>query len=107
MRFALAVLALAALAGCATGQATIHADGSAEVTWTRFGTDTAFAMTPDGSLNYSSNPSAMATQQASQAVLEAVKLGLTLATSQSTPERLAAPAPAVVADRSSPSWPSD
>ena len=106
MRFTLAALTLLTMAGCATGNAVIHTDGSAEVTWTRFGTDTAFSMTPEGSLTYSSNPSAMATQAASPAVLDAVKLGLTLAANPA-PERLVAPAPAVVADRSSPSWPAN
>lgn len=89
----LAAIAVLALAGCAQGniEFTSATGDTARVQFTRFGADTSFTMGPDGSIGYSSNPSAVAQQQIQQGTLQALKMGLLLGGAPATlPGRLLA-----------------
>lgn len=86
MRLTLTAIAVLALASCAQGniELTSPTGEVARVQFTRVGTDTGFSMGPDGTLTYSSNPSAIAQQQALQGTMDALKLGLMLASTNPT-----------------------
>lgn len=88
--------ALLALAGCTTADVTLP-DGT-HVAFSRFATDAAVSVTPDG-LTYSSSPSAAAQQQMTDTLVRAV--GLLVASSGAPtrpplPARLQSPEPAMI-----------
>lgn len=66
-----ALLALVALVGCTTAKIDKRADGSVTVEFTRTMTDAAVDVTPER-LSYSSNPSSVAQQNITDALVSAL-----------------------------------